>query len=630
MRQLMKLKLRPLAIIWIVLSFLWLGSMGLAVEETVLTFKEKKPNKTKSIVINPSPDTVSIVDINSQVLIYVNRKVVWEKAVEFAGIKEPQKLLDDIGHLTELLNKQADILALMKADKGLTKEQREKKLSEFSEKMRDLLNFLIQDETYRDLVNKAFEAEAEADTESYDFAYRQIFVLVGRRLRVLNQNLENIYSGVNFRMGGWLVRKPAGKNPVHIEGFDTMEEGEFYQYPSFTMPTTEEARKKFNEFKNAADRFEEGGLKALLNVEENIKRLNDLMETELKNVVDCWRNAITTIRDTIIQEGKDLQFPKTNALQAKVEDIVRITKDLRDAIEKLDESPADLVIHIQVMNDIRELIAKLKSTGNYLLDNFADMETEILENLKTLTTKAKAVLREQLDNIHKNCYTGLKNLFEGIVNETTSFLSQFNKGFYMLDEQSKAALELGDKVESFMINEIPETGILDLRRTGARKEGDSIYVKAVLEKKPTGSTTENKTKSFVIGEKTLVLYKIVSIHVKLGMIFADPFNNKGLALTRKFQAAPSYSVLLKIGNRKSLIYNQIIRLSFGLNVAALDFNQDSNYELGLGVVISAFKDYLQIGVGRNMQFDRWYWFFGVQLPWGSITVPTTSGGTTPQ
>ncbi|NIM12151.1 MAG: hypothetical protein GTO45_08570 [Candidatus Aminicenantes bacterium] len=625
MKQLLKLKFKPLAITWIVLSLLWLGNMGLAAEETVLTFKEMKPNKKKSIVIDPSPDTVSIVDINSKVLISVNRKVVWEKAVEFAGIKDPQKHLDDIAHLTELLNKEADILALMKADKGLTKEQREKKLDEFSRKMKDLLKFLMEDDTYRDLVNKAFEAEAEADTESYDMAYRQIFVLVGRRLRELSQNLENIYAGVNFRMGGWLVRKPAGKDPVHIEGFDTIEEGEFYQYPSFTMPTTEEARKKFNEFKNAADRFEEGGFKALLNVEENIKRLNDLMVAELKNVVDCWRNAITTIRDTIIQEGKDLQFPKTKTFQAKVEDLMKIIKDLRDASEILEKSPADLVTHIQVMNDIRELIANLKTTVDYFLDNFAVMETEIRENLKKLTAKAKAVLREQLDNIHKNCYTGLKNLAEGIVKETTSFLSQFNKGFYMLDEHAKAALELGDKVDSFMINEIPETGILDLRRTGTRKEGDSIYVKAVFEKKPAG-----ETKPFVIGDKTLVLYKIVSINVKLGMIFADPFKNEGLALTRKFQAAPSYSVLLKIGNRKSLIYNQFIRLSFGLNVAALDFNQDSNYELGLGVVISAFKDYLQFGVGRNMQFDRWYWFFGIQLPWGSITVPTTSGGATPE
>jgi hypothetical protein len=629
MKQLLIFIFKSVVISWIVLSFFWLGNMGLTAEETVLTFQEKKPNKTENIDIDPSPDTVSIVDINSKVLIYVNRKVVWEKAVEFAGIKEPKKLLDDISHLTKLLNKEADILVLMKADKGLTKEQREKRLSEFSEKMKDLLVFLMQDETYRDLVNKAFEAEAEADTESFDMAYRQIFALVGKRLRELSQNLENIYSGINFRMGGWLVRKPAGKNPVHIERFDTMEEGEFYQYPTFTMPTTEEARKKFNEFKNAADRFEEGGFKALLNVEENIKRLNDLMETELKNVVDCWRNAITTIRDTIIQEGKDLQFPKTKILQAKVEDLMKIIKDLQDARKKLEESPADLVTHIQVMNDIRELIAILKTTSDYLLDNFADMETEIMENLKTLTAKAKAILSDQLDNIHKNCYTGLKNLAEGIVNETTSFLSQFNKGFYMLDEQAKAALELGDKVDSFMINEIPETGTLDLRRTGARKEGDSIYIKAILEKKPAGDTTENKTKSSVIGEKTLVLYKIVSIHVKLGMIFADPFNNEGLALTRKFQAAPSYSVLLKIGNRKSLIYNQIIRLSFGLNVAALDFNQDSNYELGLGVVISVFKDYLQFGVGRNMQCDRWYWFFGIQLPWGSITVPTTSGGTTP-
>jgi hypothetical protein len=42
--------------------------------------------------------------------------------------------------------------------------------------------------------------------------------------------------------------------------------------------------------------------------------------------------------------------------------------------------------------------------------------------------------------------------------------------------------------------------------------------------------------------------------------------------------------------------------------------------MGLGFVFSAFNDYLQFGVGRNMDVDTMYWFFGINLPIAELSL----------
>ena len=44
----------------------------------------------------------------------------------------------------------------------------------------------------------------------------------------------------------------------------------------------------------------------------------------------------------------------------------------------------------------------------------------------------------------------------------------------------------------------------------------------------------------------------------------------------------------------------MVDLGVGLNLAALDFDKDDTPELGVGLVISAFRDILQAGVGYDV------------------------------
>ena len=109
----------------------------------------------------------------------------------------------------------------------------------------------------------------------------------------------------------------------------------------------------------------------------------------------------------------------------------------------------------------------------------------------------------------------------------------------------------------------------------------------------------------------------------VGLVFADPLGSS--QVTNRFQAGPSYSVLLKHGSRRSILRNRLLLVGLGINVAALDFNHDDTPELEPGGVISFLGDYLQAGIGYNIPRDRGYWFFGLRLPLPTFTLPGAGG-----
>lgn len=196
-----------------------------------------------------------------------------------------------------------------------------------------------------------------------------------------------------------------------------------------------------------------------------------------------------------------------------------------------------------------------------------------------------------------------------------------------MSSQWGAALELSDKVELFSVDKIPNEGNVDLKYLGKREEGNELYFKATLETKP--KTEDEAIRSVTIDQKYFILFKMVYIKLKPALIFAAPMikkaerAEKGITLSDKktFQAAASYSILFKFGSRKSVAYNRFLRPGVGVNVAALDFNQDSNFEVGLGLVLSGFNDFVQVGIGRNMNIDANYFFFGINIPIGDLSLP---------
>ena len=176
---------------------------------------------------------------------------------------------------------------------------------------------------------------------------------------------------------------------------------------------------------------------------------------------------------------------------------------------------------------------------------------------------------------------------------------------------------------------MPSEGHIKLKRSGPRKTGDDLEIVLVL--RLPSDKTNKETGSRIIPERNEVIeshllnMQLIGLRSEtaVGIIMADSFNEKGFTPVedRRFLYAPSVSLLLKVGSRNSTLYNDFIDFGFGLAVSTPDFNTDGTPEFGTGLVFTAFKDILSVGVNYNVTLDTPYWSFGINLPFNLPGIP---------
>jgi hypothetical protein len=619
-------KMLPLAVLALFLaagfnSVLTAGTEEPGTDKQVLSFEENTGNRM--IKIDTAGPRLPIVDVNSQLIIHVDRAQVLKKAGKSFASDIPTEMEEGIAEIEKILNMQSEILMLQSVKAGDDESTRKQKLNKFSEAMFKLLAFAQKSPLIKQRVIEVMET-----IDDITKIYPVIFEIIGEEIGKLPDRVrESPDHDIYFRLGGWILHKGKERH-IHIEGFDTYKELEYSLYPFFTRPTPEEFSRRIRKIQEQAARVNAEGFSSITSLKDNLKETVDRLKDELDPTLDC---AIDSVKDTLDLDIEDIEedLKETEEFLENLEDMKEKVDELVDMAEKLNESRADLEAQYNLLFGIERLSVGFKGEVENLLKDFKNAEQEIKEVIKIpdLKVEVKETLTETLKKIDKECLEGLKDVIDSHL-FVKDFWDMIKSLFSASKESSTVLSNFGEEVESMLIDNIPDQGVVNLRRAGPIEEGDEIVFKAVLEKLP--KKEEEPVKSATIARHSMVMFKIIKMELNPGLIFVDPLGQEDqVAFSKTFQAAPSYSVLFKPGNRRSYTYNRFLRIGFGINVTALDFNQDSNYELGLGFVLSTFNDYLQVGIGRNMDSDGWYWFFGLNLPFGDIALPTavTGGGT---
>lgn len=623
-----------------------LGSLTVAAEsdkpdteKSILSFEEGDRNKKKTISIDADGGSRPIIDINSQLTIHINKDQVFQEAVKHFDTGASKKVMDAISEIRGILEMEDKLLNLIGLDLiEDDKKARRAKLKFFSENMGKLFDFILETKktsTKRD----AREAMRQAKTPKE--RYEKVMSIVRRDVDVhfakLKKNLDE--SSVVFRLGGWIIHK-GKETPIHIEGFDRYEKFQYHQYPFFTKPTTEELVNEIRNLKQEAINYNNGQREFVFDFNVNFKKIFQELKENLDSIFQCLKDSFNQIiEDPDIVDLKD-QFPEAEALIEDTRELLSTLDDLKeeldtinDEVNKLKGSPGELENHFLLISSLEDLKQRdLKDDLTKIKTDFENVKDK-LKVIITMKPDLKPVIDKILEKIKQdNCIQKIKDIIDKEVGDFKRLLDKIKSIKNSLTTvREQYDLKLGDKVDSLLLDNIPPNGIVDLKFSGPRQEGDEIAFIAVLEKQSADGTEDPKSRT--IARQSMMMFKILKLEMNLGLIFANPltkeadYMDKGITLTKSFQAAPSYSILFKPGSRKSIFYNKYIRFGIGINVSALDFNQDSTYELGLGLVLSGFKDYVQLGFGRNMEIDSWYWFFGLNLPFGEIALPTaTTGG----
>ena len=77
--------------------------------------------------------------------------------------------------------------------------------------------------------------------------------------------------------------------------------------------------------------------------------------------------------------------------------------------------------------------------------------------------------------------------------------------------------------------------------------------------------------------------------------------------------SPGTTIVFKMVKRKKTWFEDW--LHFGINIAFLDFDEEESIELGIGMGLTIYKDFFEIGYGRNLTVHEnpWYWYAGLNF-----------------
>ncbi len=542
-----------------------------------------------------------IVDINSTLHIQIDKDVVRAKAV---GLKLYDQSYDSEKLITiiKILKKENELLEIIGSTTG-TPEHREKKLDKFSTSMSTLTSFIMDIKSMRIRANEIYNADYDANK-----TYSLLIALVRDEIKDIGKEIDKAIKDqrIYFRLGGWLRNEYGNLQPIHVPQFDTYEEGKFFEVPRFIMPAPEELRRQYKEASDAAEEYNKKGVTAFDEIRMQIRTFNDSLNSALLCVDTNYKNSIDLLKD--IEKIKNQVKPFMDQLDFLIKDV----KNVAQIIQKVNESSDPLGMGTSYIGQLLDLFKNIEIKTPELVKLFDSTTRQLRE-------RVSAEAKEKIENflsVSSKCLEPLKTYKDKVkvlANEIQNWL------VLSVPDHIAVNLEFTDKVNSFLIEDIPESTDLDLRSTGQRSDGDEIYFKAALEKR--SDLSANQDKLYELERKSLTMFRVNwYTELSAGVVFLDPVKNSATKLTKQFQAAPSYSLLFKWGSRESYAHNKFWRLGIGVNIAAPDFDLDSTPEIGLGVTMTTALDYLQIGFGRNLGVETWYWFFGLRLPIGTVTI----------
>jgi hypothetical protein len=605
----------------LVITGLLTGSvMGHLHAQAMLSIRERAPDGDTALAIGKS----GIVDINGTLLIKVHRDSIRQLAV--ARVSSASAISELLGRLDALVRVRDTALAqvgpALAAWSSSAKDSAaiaalHKSLHPTLAIAQQVIKAAPLGTRLRTRLNAALRPFIEGQSGGVEELYRLVFAVAVEEADALRLERDSLLkaAGVFVQVGGWSVTAK-GARPLHFDGFDenpNLEDFEVERFGLGVIALSEEQKRELATAGETARTFNEQGVTAGL--PDLSSGIRSAIGEAVLPVIDEATACVDQIR---AQAGQLIALPGALAASAQqqVDAALRPLQDLRTSIVALkDKYSSDQAAAgqstaqflIATNDDLAGLYRKTESAKTALITLQGALaavpggaSAEGSKRLATLRTRARACgdsLQVKLAAARASGDALLENLLA--VRQINADILAFSESVFRLD-----------------IDRIPEAIEFRLRYSGERRDGDRLLVRALL------GTAGDRAPAREDHELTMFRIQL-HLETVVGLIFADPLGSS--QVTGRFQAGPSYSVLLKRGSRRSTARNRFLLIGAGLNIAALDFNHDDTPELAVGGVISLLGDYVQGGIGYNIPRDRGYWFFGLRLPVPTFTLPGAGG-----
>lgn len=567
----------------------------------ILKLSEVKPGNAGS------EDTIrnNIVDINSTIKIRIERSAVRDEFYRSMGNVNEDKL-GLFQKINAILSCQNKILRLINESRRNPSDTAVYK--SLSAMLLDFYNDIIADSSLSSIADEAYVNYRRVymnkpKTLSVD---RYLLLYLGAALDTLTQGIEYAVRNteqVHFMLTAYKQDKSGGSR-IHIENFDSIAQGNYYEVQRWIHSLSEKDREQLRLYQVLTD------------------TLNRNYQEMILGSINQFRASFKTpsCAEALYQESRNLLLKSDDSMSGAIRQLRDTVQHAADNLQELAAISAEMNRLLQA-RDFGAVLTCLPRAGELLqlvYNNFKAIVLIIDSYGKNYTGEIPAMLQSLKQRFEKEC----RPAFEHDRQLVQTFAGDLQD---IIDPSSKvyrANEKIGREVKKFSFADIPDIGYIDLKYTGRRDENDRILIKAMLCIQNDSNAVNVRYKE--IERKTIALMKLgFHSEANIGIIFAHPdksYNPENVKLSTRFQFAAATSFIVKYGFR-SHAYNTYLDFGLGINLAYPDFNLDGTPEYCMGILVAGFKNVLSAGVDWNFGVDVPLYFIGISLPFNIFDFP---------
>lgn len=607
--------------------------------EKSLRFTEITENRDR-LPISGMPDLAE-VDLNSTIEVRIEADKADTSSLDPIRGKEAE-LRDALGKLAQVIDARAAAVKAYEATRAVPRKE-----LAGSEAMKAFAvatsSFGKVESAFYDLPFWTQFTTEQANEALADPTFQSLGLLLQTRLREVEASAKSAAEAARhrarLRLEAFLESPAATPSPVHLEGYDSLEQREMVARPKDAWTISDSDREKFSQQFQAVTQLakqaekvrtgeeklsvalEAAGRSAISRFPELQRELEPLLDRDWKALGEELARSVAEFQVRLSSAGQSLpqaelarwteRFVKMrgDALASLPEQELRtVARRLRDLPEEWKTvQPQNLVSLMAKTKDTFDAAngaaQKLNKKSLGMLINEAGLLLKELEERPAGlaaqtwdTTRSAARDSGLLENIRtaKSSVDAARQ----VAQQATDLLR------FAQVSPSRTNLRVPEAFEVPLL-EAPGTRI-ELQRT-ARLDNDRVYFRATLESTETVRTEA----TFVV--KQLGWHSVLAP----SLILARPWGSAGTGTDFKF--APAVAWLQRYYPRRSEAGRlaglaRFTQVGAGLHITFLDHDPAKDTEIGLGLTTSFWYDRLVAGVGWNlMNNSRPYVYVGSNL-----------------
>jgi hypothetical protein len=312
---------------------------------------------------------------------------------------------------------------------------------------------------------------------------------------------------------------------------------------------------------------------------------------------------------------------KSSQLASDVDKLVAdLSTDTRAELASLKDTVSQIRNAVQSISELRNFpttvtLDSLPLVADRLLGTAAHIQTIAgLSNwAETLPNLIPERLRATETQLLADATALANTLRTALTAPALTFLNDVKAQLQELSRQVGLTGQLSDSAHTFSARaRVVDAGVsfdtrLDLTTIAAeRHPGNLVYIQTAVRRSDPGGLNPQ---TLFEGRRTFRLEKYGWYSETRGaLLFVQP-----TTATRNisFQPVPAVGYYWHHGRRNKPGWNHELAPAFGFSLALLDFDDAHDFELGIGVGATVFRDIFSLGAGRNLQARRSYYYVGI-------------------